>query len=128
MLTIHKQKILGRGGDSEQEFFTHPGGYGLTINLYMYFNSYGWFNIELTSLDKCLEFSRSFKMLVMMTNQTADHSHHEASSDDLVVDVGKYNDKLRIPYDTVENPLHGVQYISNNNVKLQILSLSNNHD
>ena len=79
--------------------------------------------IELTHVeskaDDQLQWPRSFAMTVRLLDQGENQDHHEMWRENLILHRDEYNDTIRIPYTTIENPPHGVQYIVDDHIKME---------
>ncbi len=59
-------------------------------------------------------------MTVTLLDQGDNQDHHVLRGD-LTLQRYRYNDIIKISYSTIENPPHGVQYIVDNHIKMEII-------
>ena len=93
----------------------------MKANLYLGHSSR--LDIELTHVpspvDDSIQWPKKFTMTVRLVNQAGDHDHHQVTQD-VIVKRGGYNNDVRIPYLTINNPPPGVQYVSNGYITLLV--------
>ncbi len=121
-MTVKYAKGTNRWTNSEQ-FQTFPTEYVMKVNVY--FNDLLNFDTELTHVsvpaNDNLKWPKTFTMTVTILNRTGDHSHYHITKEDLEVRRrGRYNDQIKISYNTIDQPSRGVKYIINGHIKFQI--------
>ncbi len=117
--TANYQKFTSRWINYKS--FKTESGCMIKINLYKQSTT---LDIELThnksTVDDSLKWPRIFSMKVKLLNRAKDNHHYELSGENLQVKRNKFNDDLRIPHNVIKNPPHGVQYIIEDHITLEI--------
>ncbi len=97
---------------------------GCKIKLNLYFTCRRVY-IELTHVESRADFKltwpRTFAMTVTLLDQRENQDHHEVHGENLTLRRQGINDTIQIPYTTIENPPHGVQYIVDDHIKMEII-------
>ncbi len=60
-------------------------------------------------------------MTVTLLDQGENQDHHVLHEENLTIERYGMNDNIQIPYSTIENPPHGVQYIVDDHIKMEII-------
>ena len=104
------------------ELYTFPTRYRMKVNLY-FSSARNEIDIELTNLasehDDRLQWPMRCTMTVTMFNQAEDH-HHYMKTRYLDVEKGRYNNQMKIYYNTIDYPPRGVQYLKNDTLKFRV--------
>ena len=115
-----KQKKSGQW-ENDAVFSLFPSKCVMKANLYLGYSSR--LDIELTHVpspvDDSIQWPKKFTMTVRLVNQAGDHHHHQVTQD-VIGKRGGYNNDVRIPYLTINNPPPGAQYVSNGHITLLI--------
>ncbi len=94
----------------------------MTIILHVQKKRYGScliINVEFT-MDENYKLKLHTEFFVRLLNPAGDHGHHEVSGNILYVDSPIWSDELRIAWNVIENPPSGVQFVAENNIKLEL--------
>ena len=104
-------------------FYTYPTRYRMKVNLFLFEDNRDRIDIELTNLpsehDDRLQWPMKCTMSVTMFNQAGDYDHY-VETRDLDVRKRRYNDKIRIVYNTIDNSPRGVEYLKNDSLKFRV--------
>ena len=117
-----ERKFKRRWQLNDTNFEFSSTGCKIQINLYF---TYRRLVIELTHVeskaDDQLEWPRTFSMTVRLLDQRENQDHHVLQEENLTLGKQGLNDTINIPYTTIENPPHGVQYIVDDHIKMEII-------
>ncbi len=123
-VNYRERKCKRRWQLNDTNFQFSSTGCKIQLNLYFAVTN-GRLDVELTHVDSKaddrLSWPRKFSMTVTLLDQGENQDHHVLRGGNLTIERYGINDNIRIPYSTIENPPHGVQYIVADHIKMEII-------